>query len=91
MDDQNDFYPDRGCRYSSSCLACPLPICVEDSANPSVEYRKLRQLKKDRDRVDEMDKERMTPVQAPVRFGVSERTIFRILARVRDANRAGTD
>ena len=84
-----EFYPDHGCRYSSSCLRCPLTSCVEDSPATRREFRQAQQLEKAREVIREMDKRGLTVAQAAKRVGCSPRTIFRMQALVRamDARR----
>ena len=79
-------YPDTGCEESPKCLTCPLPQCRFD--NP-VAYQLFRRRRSDAQRVLEIEKHNLSATEAADRFGVGERTVFRILARVR-AERNGT-
>ena len=69
---------DTGCRYSPSCLACPLPQCIHDAPNT---VRQTKRRARDAERLEIMAAENLTVVQAVARFGISERTVWRILAR----------
>ena len=73
-------YEDDGCEVSPSCLRCPLPRCKYD--DPGWLNRLVRE-QRDR-RILRVWLEAGTPVDDLARrFGVSERTVFRILAAVR--------
>lgn len=73
-------YQDDGCEVSPSCLRCPLPRCKYD--DPGWLNRLARE-QRDR-RILRVWLEGGTPVDGLARrFGVSERTVFRILATVR--------
>jgi len=39
-------HPDKGCEFSRSCLACPLPLCKDDME--PIELHRLRQALKAR-------------------------------------------
>ncbi len=74
-------YPDEGCEVFSSCLNCPLPRCVYEMT-----WGKQRWLKSQRNR--EMTRlfvggEDVKEVAR--RFGVSERTVQRVLKDYRTA------
>jgi hypothetical protein len=73
-------YFDTGCELHSSCLTCPLVRCRYDEPGGA---RKLRS--EDRDRsILELQRESRLPVGAIAkRFGISRRTVFRVLARAR--------
>jgi hypothetical protein len=71
-------YRDEGCDLSPSCLNCPLPLCRYDHPGG---VRSLRTLGRDREIVRLRRSERV-PIDALARrFGVSRRTVFRILKR----------
>lgn len=72
-------YKDDGCGVSSSCLNCPLPQCKYD--DPVGYYQGLRQ---DRDSLvlDVWRREpRIGVPELARRFGLSQRTVYRILRR----------
>jgi len=73
-------YRDEGCELFDSCLECPLPVCVEDEPGG-----RQRWLKQARDRaVTVMFARQGKGVKELARvFGVSRRTIQRILKRMK--------
>ena len=72
-DDSNYF--DTGCKYSASCLNCPLPICVYD--DPDF-FKNL--IKKNRNKNIFQDYERgMSVKDLSLKYEVSIRTIQRAL------------
>ena len=73
--------PDEGCRFSSSCLNCPLPRCRHEM-EPGELTRTLRRLSDIKMLAIITDKQ-LTPAQAASYFGISKRTVFRILERTR--------
>ena len=76
-------YPDTGCAAAEcdSCLKCPLPKCVEDMDRVE-RSRFKRGSDRDREWVHVIRRERLSARQAAERFGVAERTIYRVKARV---------
>jgi hypothetical protein len=81
---RGDHYVDTGCELATACLSCPLPRCQYDAPN-SVR----RWLLEARDReIALLRRKHHAPIEALMRtYGVSKRTIFRILAQ----DRAGTN
>ena len=73
-------YRDEGCSVSPSCLRCPLPWCKYD--DPAAYHRELR-LSRDREVMQVKRNEGKTVPQLARHFGLSERTIHRILERAR--------
>jgi len=74
-------YRDNGCDFADSCLDCPFPECIY--AQPGGKQRWLRSLR------DEAVLRLFTTQGKEVKdlalmFGVSQRTIQRILKRARD-------
>lgn len=72
-------YPDEGCELAESCLNCPLPVCVYDG--PGAKRRLLKQQRA-------LDIARRRAEGKTVRelsrtFGLSVRTVRRILQRLR--------
>ncbi|MCS7206788.1 MAG: helix-turn-helix domain-containing protein [Dehalococcoidia bacterium] len=80
-----EYYPyrDEGCEVSPACLQCPLPQCKYD--DPEGYRRWLAQQREARDRQiwEVRQREGLTVPQLAQRFGVSQRTVFRALARWR--------
>jgi hypothetical protein len=76
-------YEDTGCEVSQSCLNCPLPQCKYDDP---LWYQKHRRLAKDLKVLSVMRIEGLSVEEAAERFGVTVRTIFRIMRRCRDAS-----
>ena len=74
-------YADTGCDLFHSCLSCPRRRCKYDEPAEAQRERSLRQ---DQMRLDLMTREGLTVREAAVRFGVTARTVHRILARARD-------
>ncbi len=71
-------YRDDGCELFPSCLNCPLPLCRYDQPGG---VRRLRTKARDKEIV-RLRRRGHLPVDALAhRFGVSRRTIFRILER----------
>ena len=85
MTEQETVYQDRGCQESPSCLKCHLPRCVFDE--PWDELKKAWSAK-DAERANAvlLAEQTMTRVDAirkvAEKYGVTVRTIWRILARV---------
>jgi AraC-like DNA-binding protein len=71
-------YRDDGCEVSPSCLSCPLPRCKYDDPGW---LQRLRREERDREVIRTRRSEGLTVPQLASRFGVSQRTIFRILRR----------
>ena len=76
-----DHYADTGCEAAPSCLACPLPVCVEDA--PAGWRRRNRRRLYDFGIVRVIQQEALTAEQAAARFGLTVRSIYRIKARCR--------
>lgn len=75
---ENIQYRDEGCELSPSCLNCPLPYCRYDHPGG---VRHIRNRGRDSEIVRLRYRERL-PVNALARrFGVSRRTVFRVLKR----------
>ena len=69
---------DRGCNLSPSCLECPLPECKYDAPGREKERRRILE---DQRMLAIIMREHLSSVEAAQRFGVTERTIFRIKSR----------
>jgi hypothetical protein len=74
-------YKDEGCEFASSCLDCPFPECIY-----ALPRGRQRWLKKTRDRevVKLFNTKGKRVKELAVMFGVSTRTIQRILKRAKD-------
>ena len=74
-------YHDEGCEISGSCLDCPLPRCVYDQPRG-----RQRWLKKNRDRelVRRFTIEGKGVKELALEFGVSRRTVQRVLRNLND-------
>lgn len=73
-------YRDNGCEVSPSCLECPLPACKYD--DPTAYYRQIRE-SRDREIIDAKRVEGKSVSQIASHFGLSQRTIHRVLERAR--------
>lgn len=76
-----NIYTDTGCEASPSCLTCPLPVCKYDVPGG---VRQARRLQADAERIAVMEREGLMVAEAAERFGITERTMFRILERNRE-------
>ncbi|MFQ5861383.1 MAG: helix-turn-helix domain-containing protein [Dehalococcoidia bacterium] len=80
LDTRPEYYPyrDDGCEVSPSCLICPLPKCkYDDPGWLQRERRRGRDLEVLRVR----QAQTLSVPQLAQRFGISQRTVFRILSR----------
>ena len=73
-------YRDTGCDVSPSCLKCPLPQCKYD--NPGWLQREKRR-ERDHQVISALQSYSMSVPETATRFDLSQRTVFRILKRVR--------
>ena len=74
-----DSYADTGCSLLPSCLSCPLSVCIHDMS-PGKAHRVSAAIR-DREKVIAIQAGGLTAKQAAKRFGVRERSIYRIVAR----------
>ena len=74
-------YRDEGCHLAPRCLSCPLPRCRHD--DPDWLGRRARK-ERDRDIVEAWREERLTPKTLAARFGVTRRTVYRVLKEARE-------
>ena len=74
-------YTDTGCDVHPSCLTCPLVRCRYDEPGGA---RRLLSEKRARS-ILELRRQSVPINSIASRFGISRRTVFRILARSRDA------
>jgi len=87
--DESDFdllpeycrYRDDGCEFADSCLNCPFPDCIY--AQPGGRQQWLKKFR-DREVLKLFTAQGKGARELAVMFGVSQRTIQRILKRARD-------
>jgi hypothetical protein len=73
-------YADTGCDLHPSCLTCPLARCRYDQDTDAARKRAGRDRGR---RIIELQRRGKTIGMIASRFGVSRRTVFRVLARER--------
>ena len=73
-------YRDEGCELAPACLNCPLPRCVYDEPGGTGQ-RQRRQ--RDEDMLRLRGLEGQNARELARRFGVSQRTVYRIVRRGR--------
>lgn len=73
-------YADTGCDWHPTCLTCPFVRCRYDEDTGAVKRHAGRQ--RDR-RIVDLQRRGKTINVIAARFGVSRRTVFRVLARAR--------
>ena len=74
-----DYIPDEGCEYHPTCLTCPFPVCKHDDDF----YDVVLIIDEVRDTRDELIRKRRRDgvmfVDLAKEFGVSERTVYRVV------------
>ncbi|MDP2949726.1 MAG: helix-turn-helix domain-containing protein [Chloroflexota bacterium] len=75
---ESTHYRDEGCDLYSSCLACPLPRCRYDEPGGA---RALLNLGRDREILHLRRRQGLAVETLARRYGVSRRTVFRILRK----------
>ena len=82
---QGGLYEDTGCELAGvdSCLKCPLPVCKEEMDGSQIQ--RLRNQLLDTERAERMRRRGWSVARAAEEFGVTQRTVFRMLARVAKA------
>lgn len=73
-------YRDEGCELAPRCLACPLPRCKYDEPGGA---RRLRVETRDEALVAAWRRERLSVNDLARRYGISRRSVFRILKAAR--------
>ena len=73
-------YRDEGCEFADSCLKCPLPECIYEL--PGGRQRWLKELR-DKEVVRRFAAEGRGVKELALIFGVSQRTVQRILKRTK--------
>jgi hypothetical protein len=79
---EHTHYTDTGCDLHPSCLSCPLVRCRYDEPGGA---RSLLSADRDREIVDLQREGGLTVAMIARRFGISRRTVFRVLAKARTA------
>ena len=77
------YYADTGCKQAPSCLNCPLPQCVYDVDRQ--EAQRLAALERAQDKVRLIREKGWTVPEAARHFGVTQRTVSRLLQKTREA------
>ena len=72
---EGSYYPDNGCNLAPACLSCPLPLCKYDDR--AVRDRQIVRLRESG----------WTFARVAAKFGVSERTVNRVLYEHRKRNK----
>ena len=72
-------FKDSGCRFSSSCLNCPIEICVYD--NPSI-VRNLEKSNRDNNIIKDRS-EGLSIKQIAKKYSISIRTVHRSLKKIK--------
>ena len=84
IDDHDYFkYEDTGCEIFSKCLECPLAQCRYDDFET---FEAMKRFAKDYLIINYMRRYNLSVLKTAKKFGVTERTIFRIMARVKKAS-----
>ena len=78
----NKLIPLDGCSDHPTCLTCPFETCRYDMSRDA--FKALLRRHRDRERVAIIEAENMTAEQAAARFGVTRRTISRMVRRARE-------
>jgi len=76
-----DIYADHGCSYAPSCLRCPFEVCRYDRGFAGNRVSKAMDRVKRDDRIIALRSNGMQVEQIAKAFGVSGRTVARILSR----------
>lgn len=78
---ENTDYADTGCDLYPSCLKCPLPRCRYDEAGGAAAMLRVG---RDASIARLAEKGRFNANELAAMFGVSRRTVFRVLRRARE-------
>jgi AraC-like DNA-binding protein len=85
---ENLDYLDRGCDIWRRCLTCPLPRCRYDEPGGA---RRILNEARDR-RIVDLKEEKALPVgELARRYGLSRRTVFRILSKATESATSGVN
>jgi len=77
---EHTLYRDEGCELASACLNCPLPVCKYDDPEW---VRRRKTLSRDSAVIEARHVKRLSVPAIARRFGVSTRTVHRILSASR--------
>ena len=78
MGEEQSCYKDDGCEMEGSCLNCSLPRCIHDEPGGK---RGQQRRQRNREIVRLRRKQRLKIGELASRYGVSNRTVYRILAQ----------
>jgi hypothetical protein len=81
---ENFAYRDDGCDVSPSCLNCPLPVCKYDDPDY---LRRTARGARDEAIIEARERDRLPVPALASRFGVSTRTVHRVLQSQRLGSR----
>ena len=76
------FYQDDGCEVCPSCLACPLPLCRYDDPGGFRNWQQREKRAKAK-AIIASGHSRPLVTEMAVAFGITERQVYRIMARER--------
>jgi len=80
-------FPDRGCRYSPSCLRCPLVTCVLDSPG----WKRFKRAHDNSRAIMRALARGASVDDAAKQYGRSRRSVYRIQQRVREGDLTDTE
>ena len=76
------YYKDTGCRAAPRCLECPLPECLYERTYSGIGLADLLYARRERDaEIVELYAQGMTPLKIARKFGISSRSVHRIVQR----------
>ena len=78
MGEEQSCYRDDGCELGTSCLNCSLPRCIHDEPGGK---RGQQRRQRNREIVNLRREQRLMIGELARRYGVSSRTVYRILAQ----------
>ena len=78
MGEEQSCYKDDGCDMGTSCLSCSLPRCIYDEPGGK---RGQQRRQRNREIVRLRRRQRLKIGELASRYGVSNRTVYRILAQ----------
>jgi len=78
MEEEQSCYRDDGCELGTSCLSCSLPRCIHDEPGGR---RGQQRRQRNREIVNLRREQRLMIGELARRYGVSSRTVYRILAQ----------
>ena len=78
MEEERSCYKDNGCELGISCLSCSLPRCVHDEPGGR---RGQQRRQRNREIVSLRKTQKLKIGELAHRYGVSSRTVYRILAQ----------